>query len=154
MVFELQLSRRYRTHPGLCLPTPAGASNDTPGTASSIMDTVPTPPESKKTSLRQRLKARASQRWPQLAELTIRHHGGFAYINGQLPDGTTVPLFRLRYSGSAHSWGFAIHLATRNSYENSVLPSGNPVGTPEEALDGACGLYLNDPTAWTTPPTN
>jgi hypothetical protein len=23
-----------------------------------------------------------------------------------------------------------------------------PVGTPEEALDTACGLYLNDPSAW------
>jgi hypothetical protein len=32
------------------------------------------------------------------------------------------------------------------------LPSGYPVGTPEEALDCACGLYLNDPTAWTQPP--
>ena len=26
-------------------------------------------------------------------------------------------------------------------------------GAPEEALDCACGLYLNDPTAWTTPPS-
>jgi hypothetical protein len=34
------------------------------------------------------------------------------------------------------------------------LTSGYPVGTPEEALDCACGLYLNDPTAWTKPPTN
>jgi hypothetical protein len=25
-----------------------------------------------------------------------------------------------------------------------------PVGTAEEALDCACGLYLNDPTAWHT----
>jgi hypothetical protein len=59
------------------------------------MDTVPTPPESTKT-LRQRLRARANERWPQLTDLTIRHHGQFAYIDGQLPDGTTLPLFRLR----------------------------------------------------------
>ena len=111
------------------------------------MDTVPTPPESTKTSLRQRLRARANDRWPQLADLTIRHHGGFAYVDGQLPDGTALPLFRLRYGGSANSWGFAIHLASRNGYENTILPSGYPVGTPEEALDCACGLYLNDPTA-------
>jgi len=26
--------------------------------------------------------------------------------------------------------------------------------TPEEALDTACGLYLGDPTAWITSPTN
>ena len=131
-----------------------GAGNDTPGTGSSIMDTVPTPPESTKTSLRQRLRARANQRWPQLADLTIRHHGGFAYVNGQLADGTTLPLFRLRYGGSANSWGFAIYLASRNGYEDTVLPSGYPVGTPEEALDCACGLDLNDPTAWAQPPTN
>jgi hypothetical protein len=131
-----------------------GAGNDTPGTGSSIMDTVPTPPESTKTSLRQRLRARANERWPQLADLTIRHHGGFAYVNGQLADGTTLPLFRLRYGGSANSWGFAIYLASRNGYEDTVLPSGYPVGTPEEALDCACGLYLNDPTAWAQPPTN
>src|SRR6478672_9580382 len=27
-----------------------------------------------------------------------------------------------------------------------LMSSGYPVGTPEEALDCACGLYLNDPT--------
>ncbi|MFC5937150.1 MULTISPECIES: hypothetical protein [Mycobacterium avium complex (MAC)] len=112
---------------------------------------MPTPPESTKTSLRQRLKARANERWPHLADLTIRHHAGFAYVSGQLTDGTTLPLLRLRHGGSANSWGFAIHLASRNGYQNSVLPNGYPVGTPEEALDCACGLYLNDPTAWTTP---
>lgn len=26
--------------------------------------------------------------------------------------------------------------------------------SPEEALGCACGLYLNDPTAWLPPPTN
>lgn len=89
--------------PPACRPAPVGAGNDTPGTGSSIMDTVPTPPESTKTSLRQRLRARANERWPQLADLTIRHHGGFAYVKGQLADGTTLPLFRLRYGGSANS---------------------------------------------------
>ena len=118
------------------------------------MDAVPTPPESIKNSLRYRLITRTRQRWPQLADLTIGHRGQFAYVGGQLADGTTLPLFRLRYGGSANSWGFAIHLASRNGYENTLLPSGYPVGTPEEALDCACGLYLNDPTAWTQPPTN
>jgi hypothetical protein len=27
-------------------------------------------------------------------------------------------------------------------------------GTAEDALDCACGLYLNDPTGWTEPQTN
>ena len=119
------------------------------------MGLVPaTPPESTKRSLRSRLITRARERWPQLADLTIRHRGRFAYVDGELHDGTTLPLFRLRYGESANTWGFAIHLASRDAYEESILPSGYPVGTPEEALDCACGLYLNDPTAWAQPPTN
>jgi len=27
-------------------------------------------------------------------------------------------------------------------------------GSPQDALDTACGLYLNDPGAWTQPPKN
>jgi hypothetical protein len=65
-----------------------------------------------------------------------------------------LPLFRLRYTESAAIWGFAVYLATQDGYEDSVLPSGYPAGTPEEALDCACGLYLNDATAWLNPPTN
>jgi hypothetical protein len=33
------------------------------------------------------------------------------------------------------------------------FPSGLASGTPAEALDCACGLYLNDATVW-RPPTN
>jgi len=113
------------------------------------MDAVPTPPDSTKNSLRYRLIIRTRERWPQLADLTIRHRGQFAYIDGKLADGTTLPLFRLRYGGSASLWGFGIYLASRDGYEDSVLPSGMHAGTPQEALDCACGLYLNDPKAWT-----
>jgi hypothetical protein len=113
-----------------------------------------TPPDSTKRSLRSRLITRTRERWPDLADLTIRHRGQFVYVDGGLRDGTTLPLFRLRYGGSANSWGFAIHLASRDSYEDAALPSGYPVGTPEEALDCACGLDLNDRTPWTKPPTN
>lgn len=115
---------------------------------------VATPPESTKTSLRQRLAAHAQAHWPELAELDIRHRGGFAYLTGKLHDGTTMPLCRLRYNGSATIWGFAIYLASKDGYQDSFLPSGLPVGTPQEALDCACGLYLNRPTAWQPPPTN
>ena len=45
-------------------------------------------------------------------------------------------------------WGFAIYLASHDGYQDSVLPSGLPIGNPEEALDCACGLYLDDPSAW------
>ena len=105
-------------------------------------------PESTTTSLGQRLRAQARQRWPALAGVQVRFRGGFAYVDGQLSSGEVLPLCRLRYAGSANLLGFAIYLASRDSYQDSVLPSGLPVGTPEEALDCACGLYLADPTAW------
>jgi hypothetical protein len=106
------------------------------------------PPESTKNSLGQRLRERARERWPALAQVDVRHRGGFAYISGTLLDGTVLPLCRLRYVGYANQWGFAIYLASKNGYQDSTLPSGMPAGTAEEALDCACGLYLNDPTAW------
>jgi hypothetical protein len=95
-------------------------------------------PDSTKTSLQQRLTARARDRWPELASVDVRHRANFSYVDGVLPDGTTLKLCRLRYAGSAHQWGFAIY-----------LPTGIPVGTCEDALDTACGLYLGDPTTWT-----
>jgi hypothetical protein len=104
-----------------------------------------TPPESTKASLSQRLHTRAATRWPQLAELHIRHRGAFAYIEGQLPDGESIPLMRLRYAGSATHWGFALYLASKDGYEDTLLPTGTFTGTPEEALDCACDLYLSTP---------
>ena len=112
------------------------------------------PPESTKTSLRQRLAARAEERWPQLAGISVRYHGEFAYVTGQLPDGSALPLMRLRYAGSASTWGFAIYRASHDDYDKSVLPSGYPAGSPQEALDCACGLYLDNPVIWQQPPTN
>ncbi len=44
-------------------------------------------------------------------------------------------------------WGFAIYLASKDGYEDSFLPTDDLAGTPEEALDCACNLYLADPTA-------
>ena len=110
------------------------------------------PPASTKTSLGQKLRERARQRWPQLAGIGVRFRGQFAYITGKLPDGSELPLCRLRYVGYASTWGFAIYRASHDDYQDNYLPSGQPSGTPEEALDCACGLYLGDPTAWLTPP--
>jgi hypothetical protein len=116
---------------------------------------VANPPESTKSSVRQRLAARARERWPVLAQVNVRFRGAFAYIEARLADDTIQPLCRLRYIGRANLWGFAIWLASSNSYQDSHLPTGLPIGTAEEALDCACGLYLNDPTAWLdNPPTN
>ena len=109
---------------------------------------MPTPPPSTKTSLTQRLNDHARNRWPALDNVAVRFRGQFAYLDAHLPDGEVMPLCRLRYGGTASSWGFAIYLASRDGYEDSILPNGHTAGSPEQALDCACGLYLNDPTAW------
>jgi hypothetical protein len=36
--------------------------------------------------------------------------------------------------------GFAIYRASHDDNEDSYLPTGTPAGSPEEALDCACGL--------------
>jgi hypothetical protein len=110
--------------------------------------TAATIPESTKISVHQRLLDRARQRWDALANVKVRFRAQFAYVDGELASGEVLPLCRLRYGGSASLWGFAIYLASRDGYEDSVLPSGLPIGSPEEALDCACGLYLNTPNAW------
>ena len=116
------------------------------------------PPASTKTSLGQRLSDRAHQRWPALDRVSVRFRGAFAYIDAHLPDGEIMPLCRLRYGGSASIWGFAIYRASHADYQDSFLPTGATAGSPEDARDCACGLYLGEPTAWieaiTDTPTN
>jgi len=107
-------------------------------------------PNSTKSSLQQRLNQRRRERWPQLEAVKVRFRAGFAYVDGVMPDGDLWPLCRLRYAGYASEWGFAFYAASSEKYEDSFLPSGSPVGTPEQALDCACGTYLNDPSAWVT----
>ncbi len=106
------------------------------------------PPASTKTSLTQRLNHHARARWPQLAGVEVRFRSNFAYVDGRHADGTVLRLCRLRYGGSAHTWGFAIYRASHDDYEDTLLPTGMLAGSAQEALDCACGLYLNDPSAW------
>lgn len=47
--------------------------------------------------------------------------------------------------GSAHSLGFALYSYAAGRYEDAILLTGSPVGTPQEALDPACTLYLVGP---------
>jgi len=74
----------------------------------------------------------------------MRFRGDYAYIDAD-EDSDISPVCQLRKHGAIDRWGFAIHLASRKAQEDSVLPSCQPTGTPEEALDCACGLYLADP---------
>jgi hypothetical protein len=95
-----------------------------------------------------RLRRRARERSPALAEVSVRTRASFVYVDATTTDGETLRLCRLRYAHSATWWGFAIYLASKERYEDSLLPSGSPLGMPEEALECTCGLHLNDPTAW------
>jgi hypothetical protein len=107
-------------------------------------------PDGARRALARQLETRRAERWPDLHDLRIRYRGSFAYIAGATADNENpLPLLRLRYVGSPHDWGFAIYLASRDSYEDAILPTGRFTGTPAEALDCACGLYLGDITAWT-----
>lgn len=85
---------------------------------------MPTVPESTKTSLAQKLTARARTAWPQLAGLDVRYRGQFAYIDGELPDSERIKLMRLRYGGSASTWGFAL------SPTSTKTPSCPPAASP------------------------
>ena len=100
---------------------------------SATMSLMAAPPASTKTSLQQRLSDHARTHWPQLAGVTVRFRGAFAYVDGQLPNGETLALMRLRYSGSAARWGFAMYLYSKEGYEDAVLPSGAFAGLPEDA---------------------
>ena len=106
-------------------------------------------PDSTQHSLTYKVHARARERWPALTRVDVRFRAGFTYLDGVLADGAVLKLCRLRYGGSASRWGFAIYRASHDDYEDSYLPTGHSTGTAEDALDTACGLYLNDPTAWT-----
>lgn len=106
------------------------------------MNRMPAIPESTRSSILLRLLDHAEKNWPQLDKVQARYRGSFAYITGVLPGSEQVPLFRLRYGGSAHSFGFAIYSAARARYEDAVLLTGLPIGSPQEALDTACTVHL------------
>ena len=102
------------------------------------------PPESTKTSLRQKLAARAAERWPQLAGVSVRWHGQFAYVSGQLPGGTSLPLLRLSYELTAHA---LVGPAPPATPSDAALPgaarSGRYARTPP--LRSRCGQTARPP---------
>ena len=99
-------------------------------------------PQSTRDSITWRLLDHARTHWPQLDTVHVTYRGGFAYVSGVLPGGEQIPLCRLRYGGSAHSFGFAIYSAARERYDDAFLRTGLPTGTPQEALDTACTIHL------------
>jgi hypothetical protein len=113
-------------------------------------------PESTRSSVALRLLDHTEKHWPRLHQVQVTSRARFAYVTGTLPGGEQIPLFRLRYRGSAHSFGFAIYSAARARYEDAVLLTGSPAGTPQETLDTACTIHLaglgHEPDG--RPPTN
>jgi hypothetical protein len=57
---------------------------------------------------------------------------------------TPIHLFRLRYFGDENAWAFGFFKYSDEKYETSMFQSGDFFGTPEEALEIAAGVYLND----------
>lgn len=99
-----------------------------------MMGAVRRPPSSTKDSLKWRLHQHARHHWPGLAAVQVRFRSSFAYVDGRLPDGEVVKLNRLRYVGSATTWGFAIYRYSHD--DDNVLPAGMPSGrarTPSTA---------------------
>ena len=99
-------------------------------------------PQSTRDSITLRLLDHAEAHWPQLTRVQVTYRGAFGYVTGVLPDGSRIPLCRLRYGGSAHSFGFAIYSAAHDRYEEAALLNGFRAGTPQEALDTACTIHL------------
>ncbi len=104
-------------------------------------------PELTKMTVSDRLADHAAQHWPQLGALTVRFRGSLAYVTASLPGDTEPsPLCRLRWTGASDQWGFGLYLYSSGKYEDQILPTGSFTGTPEQALDCACTLYLSGPT--------
>ncbi len=78
-----------------------------------------------------RLLDHAEAHWPQLSKVEVTYRGAFGYVTGVLRDGERIPLCRLRYGGSAHSFGFAIYSAARDRYQDALLRTGLPPALPK-----------------------
>lgn len=56
---------------------------------------------------------------------------------------TPTHLCRLRYFGDEEAWGFAFYTYSGERYELSVFPSGEFLGSPEEAFHVSASMYLS-----------
>ncbi|NOZ51216.1 MAG: hypothetical protein GXP37_14420 [Chloroflexi bacterium] len=55
---------------------------------------------------------------------------------------TPYHLFRLRYWGDETRWGLAFYSYAQEKYEKSVFPTGEFLGTPEDAFQTAGEFHL------------
>ena len=108
------------------------------------------PPGSAKTSMQQTPVHPSPETLVRTRRRRVRFRGAFAWV----ADSHTVSLTGLRCGGSAACWGFAIYLASKDGYEDAILPTGDLAGTHEDAPDTACGPTSETPPAGPEPPTN
>lgn len=55
---------------------------------------------------------------------------------------TPYHLFRLRYFGDKMKWGLAFYSYAHEKYEESIFPTGEFLGTPEDAFQTAGEFHL------------
>ena len=118
-------------------------------------------PQAVQHALVARLEQHVRKLWKsQCRDVVVRFRGMFAYVDAfplrhQFMPGTTpeeqarieaapTHLCRLGYLGSANRWQFAFFKYSNEKYEASFLPSGEFVGTPEEAFDCAALVYFQE----------
>jgi hypothetical protein len=92
-------------------------------------------------------RARQPASGSQITEIKVRYRAKYAYIGAVIDgeDDGDLQLCRLKDTGHPDLWGFALFTYSSERYENNILPTGLPFGSPEEALDCAAGLHLEDP---------
>lgn len=104
---------------------------------------------STKALLLQELSSRVQERWSQLTKVSVTCRGQYAYVEATDEHGQQVGLCRLRYVGYPRHWGLEIYRASHDDYVKASFPDGWRTGTPQDALDIACGLHFGDPIVWT-----
>lgn len=105
------------------------------------------PPASTKISLRQRLTQRAQARWPVLATVSVHYRGVLAYIDGHLSDGTILPLYRLRYNGSASIWVSRSTWPAATDTKTTSCPAAYPPAAPKKASTASAASTSTTPPA-------
>jgi hypothetical protein len=110
---------------------------------------MPAPPRKLKDQVEDDLDHYASQRWPQLEEVTIRWRGSYGYVEGLRHRRRWHPAVPDRLPRLARRLGIRDLPGQHRDIPGIVPHGGSTTGTPQEALDCACGLYLADPSAWT-----
>jgi len=72
-----------------------------------------------------------------VADPTSSHHPTTPY--------PAVDAAALRWVRRPLGFAMYMYLASKDGYQDAVLPTGAFAGLPEDALDCAAGLYLGDP---------